>query len=104
MGKDYPTDSVLRRYPHVGDTKYVGKETKTELAETWYRLTTFYLGRHADVAKLLCNNIWGVGVDPRACNRRVYTVIAPGSYGVEAGGIPTSDDVLLPKGFDSSQV
>jgi hypothetical protein len=101
MDKKYPTRSALSQYPHVGDIEYVGRDTKTELAESWYALSRFHLSSHADVNELLDHDIWDVGLEPRMYVRQVHAVLDPGDYLPGSGEIPNLElDLFLPRDFD----
>jgi hypothetical protein len=49
---------------HFCDAKYMGRITKSELAETWYRLVLFKIPSGVDIERFLHRDMWQLGLIP----------------------------------------
>jgi hypothetical protein len=52
-------------HSHLCDAKYMGSITKTELAETWYRLVLFKIPSGVDIERFLNRDMWRSGLVPQ---------------------------------------
>lgn len=55
--RPYPSDCGISQHPHVCNSKFIGKDTRIELAKTWYQLSIFNLSFGADINQLMTHNI-----------------------------------------------
>jgi hypothetical protein len=62
--------------PHVVDTLFVGPDVAREMVEAYYRIAplqvhAFHALEPDDIERLVCDDVFGVGIDPAHCLRQM---------------------------------
>jgi len=74
---------------HYWNVKYVGREFLYELAEIWYRVSTFDFGhRLFNIRRFLREDRWGLGLKPQAlASKMSLLLVDQENGGIEAGSM-----------------
>lgn len=95
--------NIVAHNPHIGDKRFVGEETLTELAEMWYRHSVFKIFGDNTVASLFSTQIWELpDLDPTRLIRQVYMRLHPRYRSGEKtdANLEVGEELLLPSDFE----